>query len=206
MYARSTTIRGNPQNMDDGIAYVYDKVMPAVEQMDGSVGLSMLCNRDSGMVIVTSAWADRDAMRRSADAIRPIRDRAGEIFGGMAAAREWEIAVLHRMHETHDDCCARVIWMMGDPDGLESMLDTFRMAMLPRLEDLPGFCSVSMMVDRDSGESAATVTYENRDMMMTATSQAKAMREEFARRMGRRISDVQEFDLMIAHLRVPETV
>src|SRR5215213_5926439 len=47
MYARSTTIRGNPQQMDDGIAYVRDKVMPAIQQMDGSVGLSMFANRAS---------------------------------------------------------------------------------------------------------------------------------------------------------------
>jgi hypothetical protein len=206
MYARSTTIRGNPQNMDDGIAYVHDKVMPAIQQMDGCVGLSMLCNRDTAMTIITSAWSDRDAMRRSADAVRPIRDRAGEMFGGMAAAREWEIAVLHRMHEAPEGACTRVIWMIGDPDGLEPMLDAFRMAMLHRMDELPGFCSVSMMVDRDSGESSAAVTYESRDAMMTATSQAKAMREEFARQMRRRISDVQEFDLVLAHLRVPETV
>jgi quinol monooxygenase YgiN len=206
MFARSTTIRGNPQNMDDGIGYVQDKVMPALSQMDGCVGLSMLGNRDSGMCIVTSAWADHDAMRRSADGVRPIRDRAGEMFGGMPEPREWEIAVLHRMHEVPEAASARVIWMMGDPDGVESMLDTFRMAMLARMDDLPGFCSVSMMVDRDSGETATAVVYENRDLMMTATGQAKTMREEFARRMGRRISDVQDFDTVMAHLRVPETV
>ena len=30
MYARSTTVRGNPQAMDEGIAYVRDEIMPAV--------------------------------------------------------------------------------------------------------------------------------------------------------------------------------
>ena len=40
MYARSTTVRGNPDAVDEGIAYVRDTVMPAVQQMDGCVGLS----------------------------------------------------------------------------------------------------------------------------------------------------------------------
>jgi hypothetical protein len=80
------------------------------------------------------------------------------------------------------------------------------MAILTRMEDLPGFCSVSMMVDRDSGESATAVVYENAAAMASAAGQAKVMRDEFARRMGRRISDVEEFDLVMAHLRVPETV
>ena len=45
MYARSTTIHGNPMMIDDGINYVRDTVMPAIKQMAGSVGLSMLCDR-----------------------------------------------------------------------------------------------------------------------------------------------------------------
>ena len=206
MYARSTTIRGKPENIEAGIAYVTDKVMPALQQMDGCVGISMLCNRESGTSIVTSAWADHEAMRMSADNVRPIRDRAAEMFGGMPEPREWEIAVLHRMQEAPEGACTRVGWMMGDPDGLQAMLDTFRMDILARMEELPGFCSVSVLVDRDSGESATAVTFESRDAMMAAAGQTKAMREEFARRMKRQISDVQEFDLILAHLRVPETV
>ena len=55
MYARSTTVRGNPDSVDEGITYVRDKVMPAVQQMDGCVGLSMLADRTSGRCIVTTA-------------------------------------------------------------------------------------------------------------------------------------------------------
>ncbi len=75
MYARSTTVRGDPQAMDDGIAYVRDEVMPAVQRMDGCVGLSMLCDHGSGTCIVTTAWNDADAMHRSADAVQPMRAR-----------------------------------------------------------------------------------------------------------------------------------
>ena len=81
MYARTTTLRGNPEAMDEGIAFVRDEVMPLVRGMDGHVGLSMLCDRDSGRCIVTSAWQSEDALRASAEAVRDSRTRAGEIFG-----------------------------------------------------------------------------------------------------------------------------
>src|SRR3712207_8659341 len=48
------SIAGNPGSLDDAIAYVRDEVWPAVRDMDGCVGLSMMCDRESGRCIATS--------------------------------------------------------------------------------------------------------------------------------------------------------
>ncbi|MFP5372734.1 MAG: antibiotic biosynthesis monooxygenase, partial [Actinomycetes bacterium] len=140
MYARSTTVRGDPGKVDDAIAYVRDEVMPAVQAMSGCVGLSMLCDRNAGRCIVTTAWADDTAMHATEEAVRPMRDRVREVFGGDVEVNEWEIALLHRMHEAPDGACTRVTWTRGDPADMDRITDTFRMALLPRLEDLDGFC------------------------------------------------------------------
>ena len=206
MYARSTTVRGNPDSVDEGIAYVRDKVMPAVEQMDGCVGLSMLADRTSGRCVVTTAWVDSAALRRSADGVKPIRQRAAEIMGGKVDVNEWEIAVLHRMHQARDGACTRVIWSRGDPGQLDRVIDAFRMTMISRIEELPGFWSVSVMVDRAEGRVATAVNYENRELMNLAQEPGMALRHEFNRRMGLEATEVSEFDLVLAHLRVPETV
>jgi quinol monooxygenase YgiN len=206
MYARSTTIRGNPEAIDDLIAYVHDKVMPAVQQMDGCVGLSMLTERETGRCIITTAWADSEAMHRSAEGVMAMRAKAAEMMQGEAQVNEWEIAVLHRLHETHDGACARVIWSQCDPARMDEMIDAFRMTMLTRMEDLPGFCSVSCMVDRGSGRVATAVTYADRESMTRAQEQAMTLRHEFHQQMGMEATEVAEFDLVLAHLRVPETV
>jgi quinol monooxygenase YgiN len=198
MYARTTTVRGTPQAMDDGIAYVRDKVMPGVGDMDGCVGLSMLCDRESGRSIVTTAWADADAMRRSAEGVMALRAKAAEIMQGRAEVQEWEIAVLHRLHETHNGAFARVIWTQVDP--------AFRMSMVPRLEDLPGFDSCSVMVDRITGRAATAVTYDSRHSMQEAEQMGMAMRQDFTGQLGMETTEVAEFDVVLAHLRVPETV
>jgi quinol monooxygenase YgiN len=206
MYARSTTIRGNPEAMDAGIAYVRDKAMPAVQQMDGCVGISMLVERGTGRCIITTAWADSEALHRSADGVMALRAKSAEIMQGEASVNEWEIAVLHRMHETHDGACARVIWSQCDPARMEEMIDAFRMTMLSRMEELPGFCSVSCMVDRGAGRVATAVTYADRESMTVAQEQGMALRHEFHQQMGMEATEVAEFDLVLAHLRVPETV
>ena len=81
MYARSNTLTGNPQALDEGIAYIRDEMMPLLQGMDGFVGLSMLCDRDSGRCIITTSWADEAAMRASADKVRDSRARAAEVVG-----------------------------------------------------------------------------------------------------------------------------
>jgi quinol monooxygenase YgiN len=211
MYARSTTVRGKPEAMDEGIAYVRDKVMPAVLQMDGCIGLSMLTDRDSGRCIVTTSWTDADSMKASADGVMAMRQRAAEIMGGPAEVQEWEIAVMHRMHNAHHGACARVIWTDGDPADADDanadrMIDTFRMGVLPQLEDLPGCCSVSVMLDRSSGRAVVTTTYDSPQDMTQAAEKAKQIRRDFTQQMNRTITDVAEFELVVAHLRVPETV
>ena len=206
MYARSTTVRGDPGKVDDAIAYVRDEVMPAVQQMSGCVGLSMLCDRDAGRCIVTTAWADDTAMHATAEAVRPMRERVREVFGGDVEVNQWEIALLHRMHEAPEGACTRVTWTRGDPADADRMTDTFRMALLPRLEDIDGFCSVSVMVNRENGMCALAATYASREALNGSRDAVSAMRDEFTSQLGMEVMDIAEFDLVLAHLRVPETV
>ena len=206
MYARSTTIRGNPQSVDRGTDYVRDEVMPAVRRMDGCVGLSMLADHESGMCIVTTSWRDREAMQASAEGVRPLRDRAREVFGGgEIEVREWEVSAMHRRHEAHHGACTRVTWLRGDPDGMERAIDGFRMSLMPRLDDLAGFCSVSLMTHAAEGMAVSAVTYDSREDMIETRDNARALRDEFAPALGLAVTDVREFDLVLAHLRVPET-
>jgi heme-degrading monooxygenase HmoA len=192
--------------VDDGIAYVRDTMMPAVQQMEGCIGLSMLADRMSGRCIVTTAWEDAEARRRSAESVAPMRQRAAEIMGGPASVHEWEIAVLHRMHESRDGACTRVIWSRGHPARMDRVIDAFRMSMIARIEELPGFCSVSVLVDRTNGRVATAVNYDDREQMNLAQEPGMALRREFHSQMGLEATEVAEFDLVVAHLRVPEMV
>src|SRR3954452_25204741 len=99
MYARSTTVHADPQRIDEGIANVRDEVMPAVQSMPGCMGLSMLCDRDSGRCIITTSWDSEESMSASRDAVRAMRERAADVMGGQFDVQEWEIVLLHRAHQ-----------------------------------------------------------------------------------------------------------
>ena len=207
MYARSTTVHGSPEKMDDGIRFIRDQVMPMVEGLDGSVGLSMLADRDSGRCIVTTAWESQDAMRASADAVKDSRARAGEVLGDeRPEVAEWEIALVHRVRPADAGACTRVVWAQRDPGPLDELRDVLRTQVVPQVEELPGFCSISMLVDPASGRCAVATTYDSRASMMQAGERAASLRSGFAQAAGMQITEMAEFDLVIAHLRVPELV
>jgi heme-degrading monooxygenase HmoA len=204
MYARSNTIQGDPAAVDRMTAYCRDEVMPLVQGLEGNVGIAMLADRDSGRCIVTTSWETEEAMRASDRGVRDSRQEAGSMMGAAPEVAEWEIALMHRAHEAHDGARTRVIRSEMEPSAMDGMLGEFRSGMLPRIEALPGFCSFSMLVDRASGRCAMAVTYEDRAAMDRAGEQAASLRQEAQDRMGMRLTDVAEYDLVLHHLRVPE--
>lgn len=206
MYARTNTIMADPQTLDAGIANVRDEVMPLVQGMEGCIGLSMLADRDSGRCIVTTAWRTEEAMHASAEGVRASRERAGQLMRATPEVAEWEIAIMHRMHETGEGARTRVIWGHTEPGHMDDALSTMRMSTLPQMEQLPGFASCNLMIDRRTGRTALASTYDSADAMRQAADRAAALRREASVEMQLAIDEVAEFDLVLAHLRVPETV
>jgi hypothetical protein len=206
MYARSTTMRGRAESVDDLVAHMRDEVMPKVTELDGCVGLSLLVDRDTGRCIATSAWETPEAMHASAEQVRALRERAAERFGATPEVQEWEIAVLHRAHRVGDGACARVTWTRTGPDGLDAVIGAYRESLMPWWEQTEGFCSNSLLIDRRDGRCASAVVFDSREAMAHTRDQFTTLRREFAQRMGMEIVEVAEFDLSLAHLRVPETV
>ncbi len=207
MYARSTTLTADPTRMDDGIADVRDTVLPAVLAMDGCSGLSMLCDRDSGRCIVTTGWETQEAMTMTRDRVDRLRDRATAKFGGSHPdVREWEVAVMHRLHPAGTESCARVAWTRADPGRVEEVLDAFRSRIVPAMDDVPGFCSLSLLIDRAQGRASLTTVYADRASMAATRGQIDRMRDEFTGQMGVEVTEEAEFDVVLHNLRVPELV
>jgi quinol monooxygenase YgiN len=205
VYARSTTINAKPGSIDAGIAQLRDEMMPTILGMDGCIGLSMIADRESGRCIATSAWRSEEAMRATNEELSPIREQLAEMMGGGSPkTEEWEIAVLHRDHRSGEGACVRATWVKVDPANLDRAIDVYKLASLPRLEDLAGFCSASLLVDRASGRAVSSVTYDSQEAMDDSREAAASMRSATAKDAGAELLDVCEFQLVLAHLRVPE--
>ncbi|MFE2959530.1 antibiotic biosynthesis monooxygenase family protein [Nocardia tengchongensis] len=207
MYARSTTLQAQLSALESGIAHVRDEVMPELEGIPGCIGLSLLVDRKTGRCIVTTSWDSEDALRASAAQVMPIRNRAAEKFGGSPTVEEWEIAAMHRAHPAPQGACARVTWVKTDPSRLGSAIEVYRDHTLPGMEQqLDGFCSASLMVNRSSGRAVSCSVYDDAEAMERNRIASAALRVDAARQARVEAVDVREFELVLAHLRVPELV
>jgi hypothetical protein len=205
VYARTTEIQADPAKMDEGMSMVRDQVYPAVTGMDGCIGMSMFVNRESGRCIVTTAWESEEAMRGSADKVRPLRDEAAQALGtGGTDVHEWDIAVVHRDHAVPEGACARVTWLSGDASTAERAPDVYRMGVLPRVQELDGFCSASFMIDRDAGRAVGAVTFDSREALEASREAASGIRERATQELGATVDAVEEMEVAFAHLHVPE--
>lgn len=205
MFVRTTEVQADPGKIDDGIRVVRDEIFPAVSAMDGCVGMSLLVNRDSGRCVATTAWQSKEATSASADKVVSLRSRAEQSLGSSGSeVHQWEVAVVHRDHAAPEGACARLTWLSGDPGTADRAIDTYKMAVLPRLEEMEGFCSASLMIDREAGRVVGTVVFDSARSMNATANDARALRERVADELGARVEQVDEMEMVFAHLHVPE--
>jgi hypothetical protein len=204
VYARSTMAQVRVSSIDAAVARVRDEMMPAVLAADGSVGLSMLVNRRSGRCIVTSAWRTAEAATAE-ERMPPMIDSAAA-GAETPEVEDWEIAVLHRDHTSDPGAWVRVTWVHVEPDQSDRLVDLYRMVLLPQIAEFAGFCSASLLLDRPSGHAVSSVTFDSEDAMHSTRMLAAGVREHGAGHVDGEVLEVDELQLVLAHLRVPESV
>ena len=59
-------------------------------------------------------------------------------------------------------------------------------------------------MNRESGRAVSSATFDSREAMDRNREQAKELRNARTRELGADVIDVGEFELALAHLRVPE--
>ncbi|QWZ10052.1 antibiotic biosynthesis monooxygenase [Nocardioides panacis] len=205
MHARTTTLQAEPGKIDDGIAYVRNEVLPRVTDTDGCVGMSLLVDRESGRCIATTAWESEEALRASAETVRPLREAAERALGSTGSSVDtWEVAVVHRDHALPEGAFARVTWLSGDSNTADRAVEMFRMGVLPKVQELPGFCSASLLVSAEAGRAVGTVMFETREQLVDSREAATRIRSAASKEAAATVDDVAEMEVAFAHLHVPE--
>ena len=82
MFARTFTIEGRREQLDEFARTGQEKILPALRRLDGFEGLLVLANRLSGKILVVTHWKSEEALRGGEEASHWFRAFAAEAAGG----------------------------------------------------------------------------------------------------------------------------
>ncbi len=199
VYARTVRYQGRSDTVDRGIAFLRNEAVPAILAMPRCIGMSAIAQRSTGLCIVTTAWESREAMNSSVVKIRPIRNKIAKTLEGSVEIEEWRVAAMDRRYDAKTAGCVRVTWLRVARDEGDAFVEDFLTVSLPALRAVRGYCSASLLVNPEWGRAAITVAYEGPE-----AAERRLARADGKHQLGSDVIDVQLFDLVMPHLRVPD--
>jgi hypothetical protein len=202
---RAVVAQGSPAKVDEVVAYVRDRVQPLVDSLPGSHGLSMFVNRETGMIVVNSVWADEASLAGSDGQLEASRAEAMELLEAPEVQIHLiEPAVIYQNEPDRPGFWARAAEIQHAPERMESAILGFRDVALPAMrERFAGINTVALLVNRNTGYCVVNVTYTSREAMEASREEAERMRAENLRGSGAEILAVHELEVAIVGIRPP---
>ena len=88
MYARISTIEGDPGKIDDAVAAINEKVLPTLKGIEGFTAANFAVDRSTGKMVAIAFWDNEAALEGSAEAVNPIRTAVADAMGGKVVGVE----------------------------------------------------------------------------------------------------------------------
>lgn len=88
MYARISTIEGDPSKIDDAVAVLNEKIIPTLKGVKGFTAVNFMADRSTGKLVGVAFWQDQAALVGSMEAVDPMRNEVADAMGGKVVGVE----------------------------------------------------------------------------------------------------------------------
>ena len=94
MFASVSSYQGPPEQIDQGVRYAQENIVPTLEDVEGFEGVYLLVDRQSGKVLTITLWESEEAMRASEEEADQLRsEHRGEWQQEVAGVERYEVAI-----------------------------------------------------------------------------------------------------------------
>jgi heme-degrading monooxygenase HmoA len=95
MFARLPTLGGAPEQMDEALRHLRERIIPRIQQQDGYNGFISLGERETGEVIGISLWESERALQATEEEANSLRAETAEATGAaIASVESYEVPLL----------------------------------------------------------------------------------------------------------------
>jgi hypothetical protein len=196
MYTRLLTFTG-ATDIDAGIQYLANEVMPVLEAQKGFRAVSASADRTAGVLTILSLWeteADRSA---SDSALGKARDEAIRRVGGSLEIENFEQVVQSIVRPPVMGCQLNVVRVRMEPPSIDANIEWFKDQVLPQISAQPGFCALRNMVDRHTGQALTGSVFVDRESADASMTNMPARRSA-AEARGIAFEDISQREILFS--------
>jgi heme-degrading monooxygenase HmoA len=81
MFARVNIFQGSPESLDQSQKIAEERIVPELRALDGSVGIFVLGDRQTGRSIAITLWESEQAMKASEETANRMRSDSSQETG-----------------------------------------------------------------------------------------------------------------------------
>jgi heme-degrading monooxygenase HmoA len=202
MFARYTTVRGDPDKIEAAIEYVDGEGRSAVEATQGNLGFAVVADPAGGRLIGASYWDSRESMADAESALAEARERAANTADGEVNMERFEVVVGFRRSIPARGALARLSRFQVEPARVDEAITNMREESLPRVKGADGLCSFQLLLDRDTGSGMIVSSWENQEAADAFWPTAEQLRARATERAGVRFLDVENYTVVRTTVRL----
>lgn len=183
MFARTVTFT-SATNIDQGITFLRDKVIPLLHEQKGFRGVTVSADETAGVLGVLSLWDTEEERDASEGPLAATRREHQQLMGGEVAVENFEEMVRDVTEPPSVGSWLLLRRVSMDPANIDENVEFFRREVLPQIKAGRGFRAVRNMINRQTGEGMVGTLWADRAAMEAAAEAA----EERRRRVEPRVT------------------
>lgn len=206
LHTRLNRIAADPAALDGCVSYIEREIRPALEARTGSLGISVLEDRERGVAIFGSVWATAPEMSGSEDTEVPLRGELARLAGGPVSVEGYQVPVFELVERPalpRRDYAVRLTRMQVRPSQVDDVIEVVGDIAVPSLIETPGFCDALLFADPASGHLISQTVWRDPRARAASPNVAAIVRAEVPDEAGGEIRAVEDYALVFSSVREP---
>jgi quinol monooxygenase YgiN len=204
MYLRVTAFKSDPAQLDQGVAFLRDKIIPAMKQAPGFLGATAIIDRKEGTGAASTLWESLEAMNQAEQLGQQSRTQSAEATGlEVVDVDRFEITVLEMASPAPQlPSYTRVVTAYGDPKKLDVVTEMVR-DVVPKVKAQPGFRAYVAGINRMTGRGFTASSWATPEQREASNAALAASRQPVVEAGRMSPLEIANFETVLAEIKLP---
>jgi len=204
MYLRVTAFKSDPAKLDEAIAFLKNKIIPAISKAPGFLGATCIVDREKGEGAASTLWESLDTMNTAEQLGQQSRSQSSEATGiEVVDVDRFEITVLEMASPTPQlPSYTRVVTAYGDPKKLDVVTEMVR-GVVPKVKAQPGFRAYVAGINSMTGRGFTASTWATPEQREASNAALAASRQPVVEAGRMSPLEIANFETVVAEIKLP---